>query len=63
MGKEAYFVRMLDDYYQSSSVSSMSWFSDSLRSDGDTAVLGEEKLGDEQVGTAWLACRLDNKGF
>ena len=63
MGKEAYLVRIFDEYYQSSSVSSMSWFSDSRRSDGDAAVLGEEKLGDEQVGAAWLACRLDNKGF
>ena len=63
MGKEAYLVRMLDDYYQSSSVSSMSWFSDSRRSDGDAAVLGEEKLGDDQVGAAWLAFGLDDKGF
>ena len=41
----------------------MSWLSDSCRADGDAAVLGEEKLRDEQVGAAWLACRLDNKGF
>ena len=58
MGKEAYLVRILDDYYQSSSVSS-----DSRRADGDAAVLGEEKLGDDQVGAAWLAFGLDDRGF
>ena len=41
----------------------MSWLSDSCRADGDAAGLGEEKLGDDQVGAAWLAFGLDNKGF
>ena len=61
MGKEAYLARILDDYILS--VSSMGWFSDSRRSDGDAAVLREEKLGDDQVGAAWLAFGLDDKGF